>query len=157
MEYEPIKDFKSIPGWGVDADPEDVPSYPMVQKLDNRKGISWVRPTLQISEVEVLKSTERPDPSAVFGTTVPPKYLSGMIRRLAFKKSEGKYAHWLPLMLADRINVVEGLLEDLLTLKFPNIFVELGGKSEWKYNKKGFFKKTAFLLLVVLALIYFND
>jgi hypothetical protein len=36
-----------------------------------------------------------------------------MLRRFAFKYSESSYGHWLPLMLADRVGVVEGVLDDL--------------------------------------------
>ena len=42
-----------------------------------------------------------------------------MIRRFAFKYSESSYGHWLPLMLADRVNKVEGVLDDLSTATSP--------------------------------------
>jgi hypothetical protein len=47
------------------------------------------------------------------------------------------------LMGADRINVVEGVVEDLGRGKVPNIPAEMGAKSEWQHNKKGFAIKTA--------------
>src|SRR5690606_37062707 len=61
---------------------------------------------------EVLKSVERPDHSRTFGTRLPPKGLSGAIRRAAFRRSENDIGHWLLLVAADRIDVVEGLCED---------------------------------------------
>jgi hypothetical protein len=62
--------------------------------------------------------------------------LSGLLRRFAFKYSESSYGHWLPLVLADRVGVVEGVLGDLSHGHVPNLFGELGGKAEWKHNRK---------------------
>jgi hypothetical protein len=50
------------------------------------------------------------------------------------------------LMGADRINVVEGVVDDLSKGKIPNIPAEMGARSEWKHNKKGFVIKTAVVL-----------
>ena len=61
----------------------------------------------------MFHSTERGGVTPVFGTSVPPSGLSGMLRRRAFRRSENDVRHWMMLLLADRVNVVEGLLEDL--------------------------------------------
>jgi hypothetical protein len=74
---------------------------------------------------------------------VPPSGLSGVIRRFAFKYSENSYLHWLPLLLADRVNVVEGVLADLAHGQVPNIFAEKGYPVEWKYDRKGLIIKLA--------------
>jgi len=150
-------DYKQIPGWGMDADPENEPTYPIKNYTgDDHQRINWERPPLQEQHIEVLKSNERPTLSAVFGTSTPPKGLSGMIRRHAFKYSESSYGHWLPLLLADRINVVEGIIEDISEGTLPNIFAERGWKSEYKYNKAGLAKKVlirgAILGVVVICL-----
>jgi hypothetical protein len=132
-----VKDPTLIKGWGVDADPENDPTYPMRKRIEGEPtGYSWERPSQQPLDVEVLHSNERPNVTAVFGTSTPPSGLSGMIRRAAFKYSESSYAHWLPLMLADRIGVVEGILGDVAHGHIPNIFVELGGRAEWQHNRK---------------------
>ena len=91
--------------------------------------------SLQPEDVELLKSTERPQVSAVFGESAPPVGLSGVIRRFAFKYSESHYGHWLPLLLADRVNVVEGVLDDLRHGHIPNIFAEKDYETEWEHNK----------------------
>ena len=136
---EQIKDPTQIPGWGVDADPKNDPTYPMkIRNNGEHAGYSWKRPTQQQSDVEVLHSNERPNLTAVFGTTAPPAGLSGTIRRFAFKFSESSYAHWLPLVLADRSGVVEGVLADLSHGHAPNLWNELGWKMEWKHNRKNF-------------------
>ncbi|MBX9678034.1 MAG: hypothetical protein K2X38_04660 [Gemmataceae bacterium] len=132
---QPKIDPTQVPGWGVDADPKNDPTYPMKRRNDGEHaGYSWDRPTQQPATVEILHSNERPNLSAVFGTASPPVALSGMIRRLAFKYSESSYAHWLPLMLADRINEVEGVVHDLSQGRVPNFFAERGGKAQWKHS-----------------------
>ena len=75
-------------------------------------GYSWERPQQQPLTVEVLHSNERADLTAVFGTSTPPSGPSGALRRLAFRYSESSYGHWLPLVLADRLSVVGGVLGD---------------------------------------------
>lgn len=130
-------DTSQIKGWGVDADPRNDPTYPMKQRNNGEHaGYSWERPPQQPESVEVLHSNERPNLSAVFGTSAPPAGLSGTLRRFAFKYSESSYAHWLPLMLADRVGVVEGVADDLAHGHLPNLLGELGAKAEWKHNRK---------------------
>jgi hypothetical protein len=144
-------DPATIKGWGVDADPENDPTYPMKKRTDEEiRGYSWVRPSQQPVTVEILKSVERPNITAVYGTSTPPSGLSGQIRRFAFKYSESSYGHWLPLVLADRINVVEGIIEDIKRGHFPNVIAERGWTAEWKYNKRGVVK-TALAGIVIAS------
>jgi hypothetical protein len=130
------KDFAHIKGWGIDADPKNDPTYPYKHRT-NGEHAGYIRPDIpqQPLTVEVLHSNERPNQTAVFGASVPPSGLSGIIRRYAFRFSENEYSHWLPLLLADRVNVVEGILEDLAHGHIPNIFAEKGGKADWKFNR----------------------
>ncbi len=137
-------DYTQIKGWGIDADPENDPTYPM--KARNKKehsGYNWDRPEQQLPSVEILQSVERPNMTAVFGTAVPPSGISGLVRRIAYKYSESDYRRWLPLILADRINMVEGVVDDLIKGHVPNVFDELGWNAELKYNKKQFLIKVA--------------
>ena len=143
MKDTPEK-YKHIKGWGIDADPKNDPTYPMKQRNDDvERGYNWDRPPQQPIDIEVLHSIERPNVTAVFGTSAPPSGLSGMIRRQAFKYGEGSFAHWIPLIVADRVNVVEGILDDLMHGHIPNIFAEQGMKAEWKYNRMGLLRKFA--------------
>ena len=128
---------EQVKGWGVDANPKNDPTYPIKNRNNGEHaGYSWERPPQQPINVEVLHSNERPNVSATFGTSTPPSGVSGMIRREAFKYSENSYGHWLPLMLADRVDMVEGVLDDLSYGQVPNIFGEMGWKAEWKHNRK---------------------
>ncbi|CAA9402469.1 MAG: hypothetical protein AVDCRST_MAG74-1664 [uncultured Pyrinomonadaceae bacterium] len=148
-------DTAQVKGWGVDADPENDPTYPMRLRgsEDEHAGYSWERPAQQPIDVEVLHSNERPNVSSTFGTSTPPAGLSGMIRRRAFNFSENSYAHWVPLMLADRIGMVEGVVSDLARGHVPNIFEEMGLKAEWKHNRTGLLLKIAAGAVVTATVI----
>jgi hypothetical protein len=145
--------YKDIPGWGMDADPENEPTYPMKNYTgDDHKRINYERSEQQPADVEILQSNERPQLTAVFGNTVPPSGLSGVIRRYAFQHSEDRYRHWLPLILADRINVWEGLIDDIKNGHLPNIIAERGFKAEWKYNRPALIKKVIIGAVIAVAI-----
>ncbi len=46
-------------------------------------------------------------------------------------------------MLADRVGVVEGYVEDLSRGHVPNVFAERGWKAEWKHNRKSLVTRVA--------------
>lgn len=157
MEHT-AKDPSQIKGRGVDADPKNDPTYPMKHRSDGEHaGYSWERPPQQPITVEVLHSNERPDLTSVFGTSTPPSGLSGVLRRMAFRYSESSYGHWLPLMLADRVSVVEGVLGDLKHGRVPNVFAERGWKAEWKHDRTTLVRRVLVrAVLVSAALAYFS-
>jgi hypothetical protein len=142
----------------VDADRNNDPTYPMKNRNDGEHaGYSWERPPQQPITVEVLHSNERPDVTAVFGTSMPPSGLSGVLRRLAFGYSESSYGHWLPLVLADRVGVVEGVVGDLTQGRVPNVFAERGWKAEWKHNRTNLVRRILVgVVLISAALAYFS-
>ncbi len=148
------KDPSQIKGWSVDANPNNDPTYPMKHRNDGEHaGYSWERPPQQPITVEVLHSNERPDVTSVFGTSTPPSGLSGVLRRMAFRYSESSYGHWLPLMLADRVSVVEGVLGDLERGDLPNLFAERGWKAEWKHNRMSLVRRILVRAVLVSAAI----
>lgn len=144
-----LVDTSAIPGWGVDADPENDPTYPIRDQSQDR-GLTrdWDRPPVQRPDVEILQSIEHIRQPAVVGTSTPPRGVSGMMRRVAFRWSESNWIHWLMLMGADRVDVVEGLVDDLAHARIPNIPAEMGIRSELRFNKVGFAKKVAVVGLV---------
>lgn len=157
MNLEKIAERHShIKGWGIDADRENEPTYPMKKYTgDDHRRLKYNRPEHQKHSVEILKSNERPGLSAVYGTSTPPSGLSGIIRRYAFRQSEGSWGHWLPLILADRVNAIEGIFDDLSRGHIPNIFKERGWTAEWKYNRKSVVQKVAIGLAVTSVLLTF--
>ena len=148
------KDPSQIKGWGVDADPKNDPTYPMKNRNDGEHaGYSWERPPQQPITIEILHSNERPNVTSVFGTSTPPSGLSGVIRRVAFRYSESSYGHWLPLMLADRVSVVEGVLGDLKHGHVPNVFAERGWKAEWKHNRTRLVRRILVRVVLISAAV----
>jgi hypothetical protein len=158
MEHT-AKDPSQVKGRGVDADPKNDPTYPMKHRTDGEHaGYAWERPQQQPITVEVLHSNERPDLTSVFGTSTPPSGLSGVLRRMAFRYSESSYGHWLPLMLADRVSVVEGVLGDLKQGRVPNVLAERGWKAEWKHNRTSLLRRILVrAVLVSAALAYLSS
>jgi hypothetical protein len=153
------KDPSQIKGWGVDADPKNDPTYPMKNRNDGEHaGYSWERPPQQPITVEILHSNERPNVTSEFGTSTPPSGLSGVLRRIAFRYSESSYGHWLPLMLADRVSVVEGVLGDLEHGHVPNVFAERGWKAEWKHNRTSLVRRILVRSVLIYAVVaYFRS
>ncbi len=149
-------DTSKIIGWGVDADPDNDPTYPYRERSADDHSGQWKRPARQEPEVELLQSVEHKQLPAVFGTSAPPKWISGMMRRAAFRWSESHWAHWMLLMGADRVNMVEGLVEDLARAKIPNIPKEMGVPAEWRHNKTGLVKKVGVAALIGGALFVWS-
>ncbi len=138
-----LVDTRNIAGWGVDADPKNDPTWPMRDRSADDGSADWPRPPRQDSDVEILQSIEHVRRPAVFGTARPPRGVSGLMRRFAFRYSESNWWHWLLLMGADRVDVVEGVVEDLARARIPNVPAEMGARAEWRHNRKGFVTKAA--------------
>ena len=105
-----------IPGWGADLDPRDRPSVPR-EVIDREAGAHWTFPERQ-PEGDAgprERSIEHLALPPVFGTTVPLKGVSGVMRRFAYARySEARAAHWLLLLAADRVDVAESRLSSLV-------------------------------------------
>lgn len=151
---KPARDMSHIQGWGADLAHENRPAYPMERTPPRLDNVHWTQPEDQAVNIPVFHSVERPGITPLFGTSTPPKGLSGMIRGFAYKMSENDIRHWMLLLLADRVNVVEGIGEDLMRGKVPNVFAEMGAGAELKYNPAGFARKAVIATAVVGAGIY---
>jgi len=148
------QELQHINGWGADLDRKNRPGVPMERTPPRFINQPEGELPQQQEKVEVLVSTERPGITPIFGTVQPPSGLSGMIRRLAFKSSENDIRHWLLLLLADRVNMVEGIAEDLARGHVPNVLGEMGIKAEMKHNPAGLAKKAAITAAVVGTAVY---
>jgi len=94
-----------IPGWGADLDPADRPSHPKLHYAPDRTGAHWDFPERQPERGSRERSIEHAFLTPVFGTAQPLKGVSGAVRRLAYRRfSEGRLAHWLLLIVGDRID-----------------------------------------------------
>jgi hypothetical protein len=119
-----------IPGWGADLDPKDRPSVPRERFDPSFSGAHWEFPDRQPENWPRERSIEHQMLTPVFGTSCPPRGVSGAIRRYAYKRySEGRAAHWLLLVAADRVDVVES------RLRSPgNPVAETGVLSEFSHH-----------------------
>lgn len=144
-----IDELKRIPGWGSDLDKKNRPAVPMERTPPRFIHVPEGQPVQQAQTVEVFCSPERPGITPIFGTAQPPKWLSGAIRRLAYKLPENDLRHWLMLIAADRVNMVEGIVEDLSHGHVPNVLGEMGIRSELRYNPAGLVRKTLITAAVV--------
>ncbi|GAB3690356.1 hypothetical protein [Angustibacter aerolatus] len=121
-----------IPGWGSDLDPADRPAFPRERLVDPREnGAHWEFPDRQPEEQPRERSIEHETLPPVFGTSVPLKGLSGVLRRYSYKTfSEARAAHWLLLVAGDRVDVVESRVTSLLRGHPDRLVAELGLRSE---------------------------
>jgi len=125
-----------IPGWGVDLDPKDRPSVPRERFDPAATGAHWDFPERQPEAWPRERSIEHKFLTPVFGTSCPPKGLSGALRKVAYARySEGRAAHWLLLLAADRIDAVESHLRSFATLHPDNPITETGVLSE--FSRRG--------------------
>jgi hypothetical protein len=126
-----------IPGWGVDLDPKDRPSVPRERFDPGLSGAHWEFPERQPEKWPRERSIEHKFLTPVFGTSCPPKGLSGVLRKVAYARySEGRAAHWLILLAADRVDAIESHLTSFATLRPDNPITETGVLSE--FSRHGF-------------------
>jgi hypothetical protein len=124
-----------IPGWGVDLDPKDRPSVPKLQFQADSSGAHWELPDQQPEKQPRERSIEHAAITPVFGTAQPLHGVSGAIRRLAYDRySEGRLAHWLLLVLGDRVEAWGAHLRSLATPKPDNPLTETGVRAELTHS-----------------------
>ena len=123
-----------IPGWGADLDRADRPSVPK-ERAPSLNGAHWDFPERQPESWPRERSIEHAFLTPVFGTSCPPRGLSGVMRKVAYKRySEAKAAHWLLLLAADRVDALESALASFATLRPDNPVTESGVLSELSHG-----------------------
>jgi hypothetical protein len=89
---------------------------PKLQELPT--GARWDFPERQPEKWPRERSIEHAFLTPVFGTAQPPRGVSGAIRKYSYAKySEGRAAHWLLLVLADRVDAWGSHLRSFATLR----------------------------------------
>ncbi|MCW2664214.1 MAG: hypothetical protein JWP83_5366 [Mycobacterium sp.] len=122
-----------IHGWGADLNPKDRPAEPKLRQ-DLSTGAHWDFPERQPEKWPRERSMEHRFLTPVFGTAQPPTGISGMLRRYAYKFSEGRAAHWMILLYADRVDAAEHHVRSLFTARPDNPFTETGIRGELTYH-----------------------
>jgi hypothetical protein len=141
-----------IPGWGSDLEPGTRPGVPRDKAPHLGAEHLYIDVEAQQPPHRIHKSTEHARLTPVFGTSCPPRGLSGRLRDQAYRYSEGRLVRWITLMAADRVDMVEGVVSDLARMRPPNVIREMGLKSEWQHNRPRVLK--AATITVLLAGVY---
>lgn len=121
---------------GVDSDPGRRPGVPMHRSppsggnggIDRDNEFPDARVRAPDSEPEQqtegqddkLERSSLDHPTPVFGSAQPPRGISGLVRRAAYGVPEHYARHWMLLLLADRVDVVEDRLGDLMARPLEN-------------------------------------
>lgn len=108
-------EYREIPGWGVDRKNADRPGVPH-ENLHARTKVGGV-PAQQPRSVEILKSVDVARITPVFGTSTPPRLLSGMLKRAAYGMHEFRWSRWMLLVASDRVDVLEHRLQGFVTTR----------------------------------------
>lgn len=94
-------------GWGYDIAPENRPGVPKNRKPTQPVGHAhWGSPSMQQTERASLISPSK-DLTPIYASTVPPRGVSGALRRAAYRLPEYRPRRWLMLLFADRVDVIE--------------------------------------------------
>jgi hypothetical protein len=124
-----------IPGWGADLDPNDRPAVPRERFDPELSGAHWQFPDRQPEKWPRERSIEHAQLTPVFGTSCPPKGVSGAMRKYAYERfSEGRAAHWLILIAADRVDALGSTVRSFATLRPDNPITETGVLAEFSHH-----------------------
>jgi hypothetical protein len=104
---------ETMPYWGADRRIESRPGVPRETAPHPLAGAHWTVPEQQTPTNDVLLRAGLERPTPVFGTAQPPHGLSGKLRRAAYGIHDWRVAHWMILLLADRVDVVESWIARL--------------------------------------------
>jgi hypothetical protein len=137
-------DFRQVTGWGVDLDHKNRPAYPMELPSTVMTPRGDVRER-QVPTMKIHQSIEHPDLTPVFGTSCPPKGLSGLLKDYAYQYSENANRHWFTLMLSNKVDVMESLLTSPFLGKPDRYIKEKGWTAKVKYADRD--QRTKYLLI----------
>jgi hypothetical protein len=124
--YQSMQPVTRPPYWGVDLDPARRPGVPMMrtppQPFPNTRFPPEHQPGEPASPMHGRPNKRMPP---VFGTAVPLRGLSGMVRRLAYRYPDHYPSHWLLKLMGDRIDSMEYRARKYLPVVVPLAAVAL--------------------------------
>jgi hypothetical protein len=100
-------DRTHLNGRGIDQAKERRPGVPMEHSPEPLANAHWLTPDLQPPRDEVLRDLQHETLTATFGTSCPPRGLSGALRRAAYRIPDYRVRRWLLLVFADRVDALE--------------------------------------------------
>ena len=101
---------------GADVPAHERPGVPMEHEArpftpTAPQHIEHMRPRRGLTHRSEIRSM-----TPVFGTAQPLHGLSGLLRRIAYSTHETKARHWMMLLVADRVNVLEHRIARLVKI-----------------------------------------
>ncbi len=99
-------DTNAKPALAADENPSDRPGVPQELSPQPLPNAHWLVPEQQTSASTPLVGRGR-HLTSVYSTANPPRGLSGLLRRLAYRVPDYRPRRWMMLVLADRIDVLE--------------------------------------------------
>jgi hypothetical protein len=103
-----------ILGAGIDIPRRRRPGSPMESTPHDAPGAHGEALVRQPVTAEILKRADLPELTPVFGSAQPPHGLSGALRRYAYRIPDHRPRHWALLFFADRVDVGESAIADLV-------------------------------------------
>jgi ferritin-like metal-binding protein YciE len=100
---------------GIDEPRENRPGVPMSAEPATRERTHWGPLPRQQPRKRHPHSTQRDELTPVFGTGPGPRLASGVLRSMAYRMPEHQARRWLLLLAADRVDVLEHRVPELLT------------------------------------------
>lgn len=117
-----------------DASQNERPGVPMEKARPTPVGNAhWLTPDRQPDPGNILKRKGLAQLTPVFGTSLPPKGVSGLMRRAAYEIPEHFTSHWLVLLLADRVDALEWRVKRALPVALPLVAL---GVAAYVFTKK---------------------
>jgi hypothetical protein len=113
--------------WGVDRDPSRRPGVPMMrppQPWPNTRFPPERQPGEPAAPMHGRPNKPMP---AVFGTAVPLRGLSGVVRKFAYTYADHYPSHWLLMMLGDRVDSWSTHSRRILRVALPLVALGLVG------------------------------
>jgi hypothetical protein len=101
---------------GFDGDPSRRPGVPMHAPPTRATAAPDTGPVQQPGSDDRTHRASLDRPTPVFGTAQPLHGLSGKLRRAAYDIPEHQARHWIVLMAADRVDVLEDRVGGLLAM-----------------------------------------
>jgi hypothetical protein len=124
-------DYRKINGWGADLDPANRPAIPREFPSDVMTARGDVK-YWQAPRTKIYVSNEQPGMTPVFGESCPPSGLSKFLRDYAYQYGEGANRRWMTLILADRVNLIESTIAEVLRGNPDNYVKEKGWNATMK-------------------------
>src|SRR5579859_14753 len=91
----------------IDLPPDRRPGVPAQRQPEPVGNAHWSTPERQPPRANVTIDAQRGEATATFGTGQPPRGLSGMMRRAAYRVPDYEPKRWALLLFADRVDALE--------------------------------------------------